>query len=1051
MTAAAAGAESAGRGRGNLAAVTADTPERGTRVPGSPSWSYRPGVGVWRESSRVLDWCPTVTRHLVTHSARGEITSRRVSLAIGEVTATVPMADVADGTVWVNRFPMAAGVAGRDVREVLRNIIDGQAAALPLTSALPRWDGGALVLPPGDVLPRGYAVTAGTRDDFRAILRAAARGPRIALAMGLAVAGLYVDPLGRQSYVVHLPGGSSAGKTTAANAAAAIFGNPANVLLPWNATENGVAAWLRGLAVLPGFRDELGASGLRPEKISSMVFRATQGAERDVSSRTGEHRESLGGWHGALISTGNEGIVGRIANEGIAARVVEIAAPLTIDAAHARELDALCRAGHGHGLAELVDRAMTPAEFGEWIDKATAEMDLPAGGPERRVGEHIAGGLAGARLLAEVFDVPEFGEVVPDVARIVLAELVAGLAERGARPGDRLLAAVADAMAARPAEFPSRSDYEGIVSGTKVGNLREVVGWDLSSDSLPGEVAIIPSRLGSICEPAGIEDVGIALRELRTRGLLLPARESLQRLVKVSGKPRRTYVLTGITPAEEPAEVAGNNPDPEPVTGPVTGPVTPSEQGGNRCNRSAGDEMYTREGQPELPITEAAAAPVAEPCEACRRPGDWCGLGVVASEPVPCIGCGQPTKIRSACGAPRTAVCHGPAESTSAPVPAQRPAAAPVTRPAAAPAAQRASGVARAVELANFARVISTRFAEPDADTLAVGLDTFHRVTDGLEIRGGGTMVGVLAWHRANARAGTYRSTDQEPSLPPVDLTALDFKPVNSFIHVRAAVVPEPGQQVTAMDVTGQYLAAAGTIDLGTGQPAHRVGEAVTADVLKLPGYAQLGSVPADMPAGFTGLKPGDWLTMPVARYLAGTATGDLGLSIELAEAWVWDKGNHRRWLNSWTNVFRTAHVALSGQTDLPSRYAMAAVKAIYTGFLGGMLRSAKANHTATLRPDWTDQIVGRAWANLYRGLDKADREPFCVWRDTAYYLDSTAPSIPTGLPVDGLGRFRIDKIAPVTDDLIRAHAAGRPGKVRDAVTAAATASTTTTGEAARA
>ncbi len=599
-------------------------------VPGSPRYRYTPGSGVWQGRDLVLPWCPLVTRHLAAYSSREQVTRRQITVRVGEEETTVPMREVTDGSVWSERFTAAPGTAGFGVRDALTNIIDDQASRLPPVPLHPRWEGGALVLPPGDVLPRGFGESAGTVEDWRALLREIARSPRMALATGLALGGLYVRPLGRQSFMVHLPGASSEGKTTTMQAAAAMFGNPETVILPWSVTKQGPGAWLRSMALLTGFRDELGAAGFSPAQLESAVFGFLQGAERDMSTKTGDHRESQGSWHGSLMSSGNESVIGQIANEGIAARVVEITGPLTLDQPHADTVAKLARQVHGHGLAALVERGPSPDRFAELITEQLAEISAPDGGVPFRIASHLSVGVAGVLVLAELSGVPEFAVGVIEAARAVLAELVAGLAERGMRPGDRLLAALAGSMAAEPTAWPTRLHYEKAVSTGEATMAREIYGWDLIGDTLPGEVAVISTQLRGLALEAGINDPGIALRELRKRDLLVPARDGrhLAQLVKVAGKPKRAYLFHGITP-EDPGAEPGTGETPLPP-----GPGAPAAED---------DDARERE----------------RPCAVCLTPGMFCGSGGVAQEGLdrPCSVCGAPTLVRSACGAARHGHC----------------------------------------------------------------------------------------------------------------------------------------------------------------------------------------------------------------------------------------------------------------------------------------------------------------------------------------------------------------------------------------------------------
>ncbi|MBA3488028.1 MAG: DUF927 domain-containing protein, partial [Longispora sp.] len=563
----------------------------------------------------------------MTYSPRGEVINRQVTIEVDGLSATVPLDVVADGSVWITRFPGAAGVGERDIRDALRNIVDDQAAQLELTTTTPVWVDDRLVLPPVDVLPAGYIDTVGEWDDFVALVRAVATAPRIALTMGLAVSGMYVKPLSRQSFVVHLPGEGRSGKTTAARCAAAVFGNPHHVVKAWDTTPNGVPSWLRRLSCLTGFRDELGASGLGPEKLSTLVFRITQGAERDMSNRRGGHQESQGSWHGALVSTGNETIVGRMANEGIAARVVEISAPMTTSGPQADQLDKLLRNGYGHGLAAIVNRALTPAEFDAWANHAAdADLVIPSGGPVRTIGQHLSMGVAGARLLAELCGIPEFLDAAIDAGRQVLTELANELDERGARPGDRLLAAIGDAMASCPAEWPTRLEY---AEAARFGKpMREICGWDLTNDPLLSnatpDAAVISVKLKDIARNAGIDDLVIALRDLTKRGFLHTAGDGRNRArgVPVAGKSRRAYVFSGVHLAEVPSpEDLSNHPtdnDYDSGYDSVTTAVTTPDQARYDSYDISKEEELERSRQ--LFLDDTGAEQTASPCGFCTQP-----------------------------------------------------------------------------------------------------------------------------------------------------------------------------------------------------------------------------------------------------------------------------------------------------------------------------------------------------------------------------------------------------------------------------------------------
>lgn len=614
-------------------------------VPGSPGYIYCPGEWVKQQRGSgdhaqwvtVLDWCPTVTAHLGGYSPRGELVKRTVTVMVGGDSATVRISDIEDGSVW-ERFPMATGTHKRDIREALANLIDDQASRMDLAPLHPRWVDGRLMLPPAAALARGYAVTSGTPDDWKTLLLEIAKSPRMALVVGLAIGGLYVLPLGRDSYTVHLPGVSSEGKTTTNKAAASFFGNPNDVIVPWSVTKQGPGSWLRSMVIMTGFRDELGASSMNAVQLETMIFTLMQGAERDMSSKTGDYRESQGSWHGALISTGNESIVGQIANEGVGARVVEITGPFTLSAKHADRICELSSAVHGHGLLALADRGPTPAQFAGMAGSVLAAIS-DTGGVVGRLAGHLSLGVAGAYVLAELAGCPEFARPVLAAARGVLNELAAGLAERGARPGDRLLDALRGSLASEPTAWPTKEHYVKTVQGTGLQPLaREILGWDLVGTDEPGDLAVIPSQLRKIVDAAGIHDSGIAIKDLRRRDLLIADNDGkhLQRRIRVGERTQRAYVVRGVL-LDDP---------------------------------------------PETKIPEPRQA---EPCATCQLPGPMCAPGSVVEDALPCVCCGVPTQVRAACGSPRTGVCQG----LGFELPPAQPAPSPIRRGAHPAAAAR--------------------------------------------------------------------------------------------------------------------------------------------------------------------------------------------------------------------------------------------------------------------------------------------------------------------------------------------------------------------------
>ncbi|WP_019635093.1 hypothetical protein [Actinomadura atramentaria] len=132
-------------------------------VPGSPGWAYqvKPGKVFKVEETRppkptgkkgeepaqaaptklefrtVLEWCPEVTRGLITLRPNGEVDTWYYRVTVKDQQATISHRELMAGDAWRERF-RAPGLGFRTWREVLTNIVLDQAERLPLTLAVTR-------------------------------------------------------------------------------------------------------------------------------------------------------------------------------------------------------------------------------------------------------------------------------------------------------------------------------------------------------------------------------------------------------------------------------------------------------------------------------------------------------------------------------------------------------------------------------------------------------------------------------------------------------------------------------------------------------------------------------------------------------------------------------------------------------------------------------------------------------------------------------------------------------------------------------------------------
>jgi hypothetical protein len=309
------------------------------------------------------------------------------------------------------------------------------------------------------------------------------------------------------------------------------------------------------------------------------------------------------------------------------------------------------------------------------------------------------------------------------------------------------------------------------------------------------------------------------------------------------------------------------------------------------------------------------------------------------------------------------------------------------------------------------------------------------------------------------------------------------------------------GDVLAEFDVNAQHLAVAGTTQLGDGEPTHVLdAEGTTAwitaawvrkakisgrnvqltaegyrvglvELVMRPGYVVLAAAPdlsgqpAHVRGAYARVTAGWVLPMPLAEYLVR----DRGLVLDIAEAVFWDtrreydqrKGQevdvkaYGRRLEGWAQVVTRARKVLSergaGNDEHPASLALSVLKPMYSEFTGAFLRSTTYNvdrksgePTPWLRPDWYDQIVSRASANMLRALDKAHAAGLVVVagiKDAVWAVVPAAsdgrPTAPAGLEISSQGgKWKLARWAVADDAILDAVAKRRPVPVREAVAA---------------
>lgn len=162
-------------------------------------------------------------------------------------------------------------------------------------------------------------------------------------------------------------------------------------------------------------------------------------------------------WHGILISSGNgrmlEGI-GAGRHAGVNRRVIELAAPLTLDVNHAEQIEQLWEVVYGHAGHALLEEHSAHTVL-PIIETIADDLPAPASPIGSNIAKHLRAHIAGAALLDEWAGT---GTQLQDAARTAALDYLETWAEPE-HDADRMIAAVRDAIGREPAMWPTIAAY----------------------------------------------------------------------------------------------------------------------------------------------------------------------------------------------------------------------------------------------------------------------------------------------------------------------------------------------------------------------------------------------------------------------------------------------------------------------------------------------------------------------------------------------------------------------------------------------------------------
>ncbi|RLM02137.1 DNA primase [Gibbsiella quercinecans] len=262
-----------------------------------------------------------------------------------ERTEAIPAGDIGNREGWSRLSNRGLRVTAKPhLRAILADhLTDSDSGELWNVATLSGWQHGVYIMPDGEIIgdaekrvvfhgrsatASGYTV-AGTAQSWRDNVAALVVGnPSMMLGVAAALVAPLVGLVGADGFGVHFFQQSSAGKTTMANIASSLYGNPDMLRLTWYGTALGIAneaqAHHDGLLTL----DEVG-QGADPKSVATSAYTLFNGSGKLQGAKDGGNRE-LKRWRTVAISTGEMDIETYLLSHGIKPKAGQLVRLLNI-------------------------------------------------------------------------------------------------------------------------------------------------------------------------------------------------------------------------------------------------------------------------------------------------------------------------------------------------------------------------------------------------------------------------------------------------------------------------------------------------------------------------------------------------------------------------------------------------------------------------------------------------------------------------------------------------------------------------------------------------
>ncbi|MBF0690497.1 DUF927 domain-containing protein [Providencia alcalifaciens] len=250
------------------------------------------------------------------------------------------------------------------------------------------WHKGAYIMPDGSIIGtpeqpiffngQSAAATAyqtsGTVESWRnGVARLANGNSFMMIAIGAALAAPMTSIVGADSFGLHLYAQSTAGKTTAADMAVSLYGEPDLQRLTWYGTEYGMTneAVAHNDGVL--YLDEVG-QGADPKHVYKSAYTLFNGKGKIQGAKEGGNRQ-VQNWKTVAISTGEKDIETFLSMAGIKVNAGQLVRLLNIPMERATELHG-CETGKAHADLIKVNCRDNYGEAGRyWIEYLSSHKD----------------------------------------------------------------------------------------------------------------------------------------------------------------------------------------------------------------------------------------------------------------------------------------------------------------------------------------------------------------------------------------------------------------------------------------------------------------------------------------------------------------------------------------------------------------------------------------------------------------------------------------------------------------------------------------------------